>query len=110
MREREARYINVVLGIWLFISAFVWTHSSAQFTNTWLMGVIAVVCALLALGVRGFRYVNTAVGLWLIISTFSLPHVRPGTAWNNVLVGIAIAIVSLIGSGGGVRARQHVPA
>jgi hypothetical protein len=28
------RVANIVLGIWLFLSAFLWLHSAAQMTNT----------------------------------------------------------------------------
>ena len=97
MGTKEARYVNIALGVWLFISAFVWHHSAAQFTNTWILGIIAVAAALVALAVPPFRFVNTAVGIWLIISAFALPHIARGTVWNNVLVGAAMFFVSLVG-------------
>ena len=97
MQSKDARYLNVLLGIWLFISAFLWRHSSAQMTNTWLMGVITVIVAWISTTMPQFRFVNTAVGIWLVISAFALPHMRTGTVWNNLLVGIAIAVVSLMG-------------
>src|SRR5690349_1717021 len=53
------RWLNVLLGVWLFISAFLWPHSQAQFTNTWLMGVLAVIFALLASRLNEARYLNT---------------------------------------------------
>jgi hypothetical protein len=77
-------------------------------TNTWLMGVITVIVAWIAVATPPIRFINTAVGIWLIISAFALPHMNTGTVWNNVLVGIAIAIVSLIGpvSAGATGRRQ----
>jgi hypothetical protein len=89
------RIINVVLGIWLFISAFIWPHSQAQLTNTWIVGVLCVLFALIALRVHEARYLNTALAVWLFISAFALPHVSVGTVWNNALVAIAIFFVSL---------------
>jgi hypothetical protein len=67
-----------------------------------------VVVALIATTVPAVRYINTAVGIWLIISGFALPHLRVGTVWNNVLVGIAIALVSLVGSRADLTARRPV--
>jgi hypothetical protein len=95
MNSQQSRYLNIALGVWLFISAFVWHHSHAQFTNSWIMGIIVTAVALISLSVPTFRYVNTLAGAWLIISGFALPRVTSGTTWNNVLVGIAVFLVSL---------------
>ncbi len=93
------RIINVILGVWLFISAFVWQHTQAQMTNTWILGVLCVIFALVAMAVPWVRYLNTLLAIWLFISAWALPSVSPGTIWNNVLVAIAIFIVSLVPSG-----------
>jgi hypothetical protein len=94
------RYLNVLFGVWLFISAFLWPHSSAQMTNTWIMGVLCVVFALLAMVSPPVRFLNTLLAIWLFISAFSLPTLSVATTWNNFLVAIAIFIVSLIPSPG----------
>ena len=93
-----ARGIMILLGIWLFISAFIWPHTMEERTNAWICGVIAVIFALVAMRTPQARYVNTALAIWLFISTFALPRISVGTAWNNVLVAIAIFIVSLLPS------------
>ncbi len=91
-----ARTLNVILGIWLFISAFVWPHDAAQMTNTWILGVLCVVFALIALGVPKARYLNTVLAIWLFVSAYALLDVSRGTVWNNVLVAIAVFVFSLI--------------
>lgn len=91
-----ARTLNLILGIWLFVSAFVWPHSSAQFANTWIVGVLTAIFALVAMRTPPARYVNTALAIWLFISAFALPTVNVGTVWNNALVGIAMFILSLV--------------
>jgi hypothetical protein len=96
MRSNPARIVNVVLGIWLFISAFAWPHTSQQMTNTWILGVLCVVFAIVAMSVPAVRYLNTALAVWLFISAFALPSLHAGTVWNNVLVAIAIFLVSLV--------------
>jgi hypothetical protein len=92
------RIVNVILGVWLFISAFAWPHTHAQMTNTWILGVLCVIFALIAMAVPWVRYLNTLLAIWLFISAWALPMESPGTVWNNVLVAIAIFIVSLIPS------------
>ena len=90
-----ARTLNILLGIWLFISAFIWTHSQAQLTNTWILGVLCVAFALIATRVEQVRYLNTALAVWLFISAFALNSQSRGTMWNNALVAVAIFIISL---------------
>jgi hypothetical protein len=95
----------VVLGIWLFISAFIWRHSQVQFTNTWIMGVIVTVVALIAFSYPAWRFINTLAGAWLVISGFALHRHAAGTAWNNVIVGILVFLISLAPARGQVTGR-----
>jgi hypothetical protein len=90
-----ARVINIVLGIWLFISAFLWIHASAEMTNTWIVGLICMAIAIIALRVPEARYLNTALAVWLLISVWALPTISVATRWNNALVALAIFFVSL---------------
>ncbi len=103
-----ARGASVVLGVWLFISAFVWPHSAPQQTNTWILGVLFVIFALIAMGSPQLRYVNTVLSIWLFISVWALPHNNRGTMWNNALVAIAVFLLSLVPGAAerGVMARR----
>lgn len=87
--------VNILLGVWLFISAFLWPHAPPELTNTWILGALCVVFAFVALSVDWFRFFNTALAIWLFISAFALPTVSRGTVWNNALVAIAIFLLSL---------------
>lgn len=93
-----ARGLNVLLGIWLFISAFIWYHTAAERTNTWILGVLCVVFALIAMSTPQARWLNTALSIWLFISVWVLPHSNLGTMWNNALVAIAVFLLSLVPS------------
>jgi len=90
-----ARVANIVVGVWLFISAFLWRHSPAQMTNTWVLGLLCVAFALVALAVPEARYLNTALSIWLFLSAFVLPRVSQLTVWNNVISAVAIFLLSL---------------
>jgi hypothetical protein len=91
----EARVVNLVLGIWLFVSAFVWKHTGAQLANTWIVGVVAVLVALIAVRLPRLRYLNSLLAMWLFVSAFALPHLRQGTVWNNALLALVMFFVSL---------------
>ncbi|MGC4117917.1 MAG: SPW repeat protein [Myxococcales bacterium] len=90
-----ARVANIVVGVWLFVSAFLWKHAPQQMTNTWILGLLCVAFALIAMAVPEARYLNTALSIWLFVSAFVLPRVSTGTVWNNVICAIAIFLLSL---------------
>lgn len=97
--EAAPRVLNLILGVWLFISAFLWAHSQAQMTNTWILGVLAVIFALVSMyAAPQARYLNTILAIWLFISAWALPRVSVGTVWNNVIVAILMFIFSLMPS------------
>ncbi len=110
MKTAPARYINIVLGIWLFISAFAWPHTTAQFTNEWVVGLLVVVCAGVALRVDAARYANTVLAVWLFFSNWILHTEASGTAWNNIIVAIAIFVASLAGTSKVMTTRTSPPA
>lgn len=85
-----ARWVNVVLGAWLFISAFVWRHSDAQFTNTWVVGLLIVAAALLGIRYSWGRYINMGLAAWLFLSTLFFPRIASATLWNNLIVAIIV--------------------
>lgn len=99
MAGRVARIVNLVLSVWLFVSAFLWRHTTAQRTNAWVLGVVGAIVALVALSRSRARWINTALAIWLFISPFALPTASAGTTWNCFLVGGAIFVLTLVGGG-----------
>ena len=89
-----ARSVNLLLGAWLFVSAFVWPHSEISRINTALCGLLVVVFALTAMRIPPMRWLNTAVGAWVVMGGALLPHASGNTVWNNVIVGLAVLLVS----------------
>jgi hypothetical protein len=88
--------VNLILGAWLFLSAFLWSHTAADRVNDWAVGLAIVVFAVIALSNPAVRWVNTVLGGWLIVSGFALPHVHWGTRWNEVIVGLLVVFVSIV--------------
>jgi hypothetical protein len=101
--------INVILGVWLFISAFLWPHTYEQLNNTWIVGVLCAACALVAMRYAEARYLNAVLGAWLFISVWVLPTTSRATAWNNALVGIAVFLVALAPAYASGRAGGPLP-
>jgi hypothetical protein len=90
-----ARAMNLSVGFWLFLSAFLWPHGPAQTLNAWVVGILSVTFALAGLESRPqARYVNWVLGGWLVVSSFLLPLTRPATAVNHVIVGAIMATLA----------------
>lgn len=87
-----ARSMNLSLGLWLFLSSFLWPHSTPQLVNAWIVSILAVTAALAGLeGRHRDRYLNLALGVWLLLSSVLLPGTDVATAVNHVLVGAGLA-------------------
>ena len=91
-----ARLANVVLGLWLFLSATLWVHTPWQRINAWSVGILAVAGGLTALfGSRWGRYLNCVLGAWLILSTLLVARWSPITFWNHIVVGFGLVLFAL---------------
>ncbi len=93
------RWINLLIGIWLFISAFVWPHTMGAQTNTWILGVLIVVAAFVAMFAPQARFINTVLAIWLFVATLVIGDRTPATMWNNCIVAIVVFALSLVPSG-----------
>jgi hypothetical protein len=92
-----ARAINAILGIWLFVSAFLWRHTYGETENAWVVGFFVVLMALGGLSGLGWtRYVNVLLGAWLIVSPLFVHVSSPFTYWNHAIVGAALIVFGLM--------------
>jgi hypothetical protein len=88
----------VTLGLWLFVSAFLWPDLAPRVTNTWVCGVLCVTFAIAAMALSWARYLNSALAVWLFVSAWALPTAHVAALWNTVLCSIAIFVMSLVPS------------
>lgn len=93
-----ARFLNIVVGVWLFVSAFIWPHTHASRTNTWIVGALCALFAVVALRSPPVRWLNTVLAVWLFFSALSIYHLSGGTFWNNFIAAIVMFIASLVPS------------
>ena len=93
-RAEEARYANILLGLWLFLTAFAWRHAPAAWANTWIVGLLVVAVAIWGLTYQGLWRVNALLGLWLIVAAGVFPHLLGASRANNIVVGFLITTVS----------------
>jgi hypothetical protein len=96
------------LGIWVIISPFVVQFAQVP-AAVWNNVIVGIVIALLAL-IRtstprqsGWSWANVILGIWMIISPFALGAMTTAILWNNIILGVVIALVAC----GNATMRAH---
>ena len=92
-------WVSLAIGVWMFISAFVWPHTAAEQTNTWILGVLIVIASGWAMYSPNIRFLNTIFAIWLFFATLFIQHSQAGTLWSNLIAAIIVFVMSLVPSG-----------
>lgn len=87
---------NLLLGIWLQISAFVWPHSDASRVSAWLPGLLISVISLLSMGAPPMRWLNAFLALWLVIWTFAATSTETLSYLNGVACAILVCVLAAV--------------
>ena len=93
-------YAEILLGLWLIISAYCWPHPVPTRTNTWVFGLIIVVAGLSTVGTPSARWTDRVAAVLLVILTLPMARFSIGTAANNIIVAIAVILLSLVSERG----------
>jgi hypothetical protein len=94
-----ARVLNAILGLWLFVSVFLWPDTSAQRANIALVGLFVALTALSAwtVGQRPrLRLINACLGAWLLFSIAAFPPRNIETKINSAIVGVLVFLLALV--------------
>jgi hypothetical protein len=90
--------VNVILGLWLIIAPWVLNYvTGAQNWNSVLTGIGVALFSAIRYTLPNqiwASWLNGILGLWLIISPFVLNTVKTAVYWNEVIVGILVAILA----------------
>ena len=92
------RWVSLVIGAWVFISAFVWPHTVGERADTWILGALIFLTSIGAMYAPGVRFLNTLFAVWLFFATLIIGHTQPGTVWSNCIAAVIVFIMSLIPS------------
>lgn len=99
--ENQARTLsglNVIAGIWLIIAPFILNYNATG--NVWqevVFGIIVGILGLVRLGAPNVvwpSWLNLIIGLWLIVAPWVIPSTTIAARWNEVVVGIIVAILA----------------
>jgi hypothetical protein len=92
-----ARIFNVLLGTWLFVSAFAWPHTSPQAAVAIFGGAATVALAILTIYNGYARYLNAAVAVVVFMVSLLAPSPKDATVWHNCIMAVALLASSLMG-------------
>ncbi len=96
-----ARVVEIMLGLWLVISPFVFGHAAADrslWTNDLACGFAIVTLALLSFW-HPLRYAHLGIGvvaLWLIAFGYLAGHPAPPASQNHILLGLLLVMFAII--------------
>ena len=93
------RIFNILMGLWLFASAFVLPQGRGQWTSTAICGALVALFAALTSYNRRSRYVTAAVGALVVVLAFAVYPLGSAIFWHNGIMGISIAVAALADRG-----------
>lgn len=91
-----ARTLSFVLGMWQFFAAFAIPRARPSFAAAWILGLLAAVLSVVGLSAPRARWGAAAAGVGILVSALLLQHRTPVGWWNDVIVGAALAAISLV--------------
>src|SRR5947209_5788417 len=100
---RTAAGINFILGVWLFISPWVYdAYRSDNAWNSWFAGAIVAIVAAIRYSSpahRGMSWINLLLGIWVFFSPWIFGYTfNHGRFINSLCVGALLFIVVCYGS------------
>jgi hypothetical protein len=97
--NRTPDIVSMILGVWLFVTAFAANIPGSVFWNMIVFGVILFGLSWIRLYTRNTTpsWLNLLVGVWLFIAPFALSAGNTFAYWNLTISG-AIAVVMALWS------------
>jgi hypothetical protein len=97
---KPAAVLNLLLGIWLFISPWVYgVYSNSNSWNSWIVGALIAIFAMIRLsnpgGLPFFSWLNMLLGAWTIASPWVFSYVNDTPRFvNSLCVGGLVLILA----------------
>jgi hypothetical protein len=96
--------VNILLGAWLFVSPWVYgAAGNGNAWNSWIVGAIIAIFAAIRYsspaGASVLRRINMILAIWVFASPWIYGYTgNTGRFINSLCVGVAVFIVSIVGT------------
>lgn len=93
-----SRWITLLLGLWIGVSAFLGFGSQGYMWSDLVSGLVAIAAGAALIGEVAWEgWTAVVLGAWMVIVAF-VPAIHGGGAiyWNNVLVGAVLAVLGIV--------------
>ena len=93
---RGISIVNLILGLWLIVSPYLFSYTSSTTVNSVVLGIIVAALAIVRLVAPSqvwASWTNGIAGLWLIIAPFIIGASIAAEYWNGIIVGIVVAVL-----------------
>ena len=98
-KQRWQDWINLIAGVWLFISPWLFGFSHMGFSwDAFVMGAVVIIFSVWALSDKRQweEWVNLIIGIWVFFSPWILGFSGMSAAlWNMLIVGAVVVILSI---------------
>jgi len=116
-QARIASGINILLGIWLLVSPWVFGYQTAGSAAIWNSVIVGALIAILAAGNcfshhtrTGLNWINVLLGLWTMISPLVYGYtVNTSGVGDNIALAILIAWFAICSDDAMIAAKKHPP-
>lgn len=95
--KRWQDWLNLLTGIWLFISPWVigfFATSAAASWNAWILGAVIVVSSAAAVSMPQAweEVINILLGVWMVVSSWVIGVASRAVETNFVIVGLLVIL------------------
>jgi hypothetical protein len=95
--KRWQDWLNLLLGVWLFISPWVIGFTATDYAaswNAWILGVAIVVFSALAVSMpqASEEVINILLGVWMVVSSWVIGVANRAAETNAVIVGLLVIL------------------
>lgn len=116
-QARIASGINILLGIWLLVSPWVFGYQPAGSAAIWNSVIVGALIAILAAGNcfsrhtrTGLNWINVLLALWTMISPLVFGYTANiGGLRDNLVLGILVAWSAICSDDAMIAAKKHPP-
>ncbi len=95
------RWIVIVLGGWIVLSAFLGLGEQASLWSSLVSGIVVAGTGTMLVKESAWQgWTVVLLGFWMVLVAF-VPDLRSGSSlyWNNILIGGTIAVLGMVPSG-----------